>query len=55
MNVRELIEKLSELDPNLEVKVTSGTGGLCYVSDVDTEVERDPYDGDGDQTIVRIS
>ena len=51
MNVRELIEKLGDFDPDLEVKIE----GFKSIDDVDTAIERDPFDGDFDNTIVLIS
>lgn len=54
MTVSELIEKLSEMDPHREVKVCSPTGGYKHINDVNTELERSPYDQDFDTYVVVI-
>lgn len=35
MTVKELIDKLSEFDKNLEVEITSGSGWDCYGKTID--------------------
>ena len=56
MNVRELIEKLQELDPSLDVMLPSTSDGLNhYVDNVDVCIKRDPFDGDWDSHVVQLS
>lgn len=54
MNVKELIEKLSELDPYMDVKINSCTGGLMYVHDVEVRREYSEYDQDFDNYVLVI-
>jgi len=55
MNVRELIELLQQEDHDKEVKIPSPTGGYKPVNDVSSEIERDPFDGDWDKSIVVVN
>lgn len=56
MNVRELIEKLQELDPELDVMLPSTSDGLNhFVDSVDVVIKRDPFDGDWDRHVVQLS
>ena len=51
MKVRELIEKLQEMDLDLEVV----DGSNNYLENVETTIRRDPFDGDWDQYVVQLS
>jgi hypothetical protein len=56
MNVRELIEKLQELDPSLDVMLPSTSDGLNhYLESVESVIKRDPFDGDWDSHVVQLS
>lgn len=55
MTVNELIEKLKEFDGDLEVMlVEQNNGNLLYISEVEQETKRDPYDQDWDTQVVVI-
>lgn len=45
MTVKELINKLSEFDENLEVEIISGSGWDCYDKPIDA-VSLDTYFGE---------
>lgn len=54
MTGHELIALLEQEDLTKEVKLRSATGGLKPVSSVDSEIERDPFDGDWDTGVIVI-
>jgi hypothetical protein len=54
MTVQELINQLSQVDPNTEVRIESTAGGTHSPTDVILDYNRDPHDSDFDYPIVLI-
>jgi hypothetical protein len=55
MTVQELIDQLSQVDPNAEVRIESTAGGTHSPTDVISDYHRDSSDSDFDYSIVLIN
>lgn len=56
MTVQELIEKLQDLDPSLDVMLPRTSDGMShYVDEVDVVIERNPFDSDFDRLVVQLT
>ncbi len=55
MKVKQLVELLQQMDPELEVVLTLGEGSSAYVQEVQQGTERCEFDQDFDRAIVILT
>ena len=52
MTKEELIEILNQLPGGLTVKLRNSNDELVDINNVDTDIERDQFDGDWNQSVI---
>lgn len=55
MNVRELIEKLQQMDLDMQVRIQVDGSHTVDIQSVESEYDRSPYDSDFDTSFVCLS